>query len=150
MMFEDLFIGLDIAALVLAGSLVWLISSVPRPKPTTGLRAALVEGINYMRKDRLLLRLAIALGVANFLATATLTVQVLFAQAKVTLHTHPAPCVCMSGSLFVSVVCRCAAPRPHHNCDTVPSPPPPRSWCLKFQSSGAGGFTSIVHACRST
>ena len=72
--------GMDIAALVLAGSLVWLITSAPRPKPTTNLKDALIEGISYIRQDRLLLRLAIALGVANFLATATLTIQVLFAQ----------------------------------------------------------------------
>ena len=39
-----------------------------------------MEGIAFMRSDPLLLRLAVVLGVANFIATATITIQVLFAQ----------------------------------------------------------------------
>jgi MFS family permease len=72
--------GVDVAALVLAGSFAWFISTVPQPKPTTSIKKAFIEGISYMRQDKLLLRLAIVLGLANFLATGVTTVQVLFAQ----------------------------------------------------------------------
>ena len=72
--------GLDIAVLVIAAGLVWLISLKPQLKVETGFRQALFQGVAYVRSDTLLLRLAVVLGVANFLATATITVQVLFAQ----------------------------------------------------------------------
>jgi MFS family permease len=72
--------GLDLALLVLAAGLVWLISLQPQIRATAGFREALLQGIAFMRGDRLLLRLAIVLGFANFIATATLTVQVLFVQ----------------------------------------------------------------------
>ncbi len=77
--------GLDVAALVLAAGLVWMISLAPRPKVQQNFFGALKEGIAFMRSDQLLLRLAVVLGCANFLATATLTVQVLFAQDVLTL-----------------------------------------------------------------
>lgn len=77
--------GLDVAALVLAAGLVWMISLAPRPKVQQNFLGALKEGIAFMRSDRLLLRLAVVLGCANFIATATLTVQVLFAQDVLTL-----------------------------------------------------------------
>ena len=72
--------GLDIAALILAAGLVWLIRL--KPTPPSGLRffSALREGISFMRGDPALLRLAIVLGLSNFIATSTLTVQILFAQ----------------------------------------------------------------------
>ncbi|MEO9826635.1 MAG: MFS transporter [Paracoccaceae bacterium] len=72
--------GLDAALLVLAAGLVWMISLKQRAKVKSSFRKALVEGISFMRRDPLLLRLAIVLGVANFIATATITIQVLFAQ----------------------------------------------------------------------
>lgn len=72
--------GVDAALLVLAAGLVWMISLQPKAKVSTRFWPALVEGITFMRRDPLLLRLAIVLGVANFIATATITVQVLFAQ----------------------------------------------------------------------
>ena len=72
--------GLDVAALVLAAGLVWLITLEPHQRADTAFWAALREGLSFMRADPPLLRLAIVLGLANFLATATLTVQVLFAQ----------------------------------------------------------------------
>ena len=72
--------GLDAALLVLAAGLVWMISLKPRARVQNSFRAALIEGIAFMRGDALLLRLAIVLGIANFIATATLTIQVLFAQ----------------------------------------------------------------------
>ncbi|ATG45946.1 putative transporter, MFS family (plasmid) [Phaeobacter piscinae] len=72
--------GLDVVALVLAAGFVWLISLSPRAPVQQGFRKALMQGIRFMRSDTLLLRLAIVLGIANFLATATITVQVLFAQ----------------------------------------------------------------------
>jgi len=77
--------GLDIAALVLAAGLVWMISLAPRPKVQQNFFGALKEGIAFMRSDSLLLRVAVVLGCANFIATATLTVQVLFAQDVLTL-----------------------------------------------------------------
>lgn len=77
--------GLDIAALVLAAGLVWMISLAPRPKVQQNFFGALKEGIAFMRSDSLLLRVAAVLGCANFIATATLTVQVLFAQDVLTL-----------------------------------------------------------------
>ncbi len=77
--------GLDVAALVLAAGLVWMISLAPRPKVQKHFFGALKEGIAFMRSDRLLLRLAVVLGCANFIASATVTVQVLFAQDVLTL-----------------------------------------------------------------
>lgn len=72
--------GLDVALLVLAAGFVWLITLQPQMRVHTSFCKALLEGIAFMRGDPLLLRLAVVLGVANFLATATITVQVLFAQ----------------------------------------------------------------------
>jgi MFS family permease len=72
--------GLDAAALILAAGFVWLITLPPRKPAKVSFGKALREGIAFMRSDRLLLRLAVVLGMANFLATATITVQVLFAQ----------------------------------------------------------------------
>jgi MFS family permease len=72
--------GLDVAVLILAAGLVWLINLSPRMPTQDSFGKALMAGIAYIRTDSLLLRLAIVLGIANFLATATITVQVLFAQ----------------------------------------------------------------------
>ncbi len=77
--------GIDAALLVLAAGLVWMISLRPKPRISASFRMALTEGITYMRRDPLLLRLAIVLGIANFIATATLTIQVLFAQEVLAL-----------------------------------------------------------------
>ncbi|MFG5379587.1 MFS transporter [Yoonia sp. R2-816] len=77
--------GIDAALLVLAAGLVWMISLRPKPRVSASFRKALAEGIIYMRRDPLLLRLAIVLGIANFIATATLTIQVLFAQEVLAL-----------------------------------------------------------------
>lgn len=72
--------GLDIAALILAAGCVYLIRMQP-PRPSEQrFKDALQEGMRFMRSDPKLLRLAIVLGIANFLATATITVQILFAQ----------------------------------------------------------------------
>ena len=72
--------GLNAALLVLAAGLVWMISLAPKVRIQTSFRKALMGGIAFMRSDPLLLRLAVVLGVANFIATATITIQVLFAQ----------------------------------------------------------------------
>lgn len=72
--------GIDIAALVLAAGIVWLIALNAHQPTGANFLNALVEGIAFMRTDRHLLRLAIVLGIANFLATATITVQILFAR----------------------------------------------------------------------
>lgn len=72
--------GLNAALLVLAAGLVWMISLAPKVRSQDNFRKALMEGIAFMRSDPLLLRLAVVLGCANFIATATITIQVLFAQ----------------------------------------------------------------------
>lgn len=72
--------GLDIAVLVLAAGLVWLITLPLQERAGEGFAAALRVGIGFMRRDPVLLRLAIVLGLANFLAMVAVTVQVLFAQ----------------------------------------------------------------------
>lgn len=72
--------GIDVAMLVLAAGLVWMINLPAQVRVKASFGKALLEGINFMRADSVLLRLAIVLGIANFLATATITVQVLFAQ----------------------------------------------------------------------
>lgn len=72
--------GVDAVTLVLAAGLVWLIALPPQPVQRQPFWAALRQGVAHMRGDPLLLRLAVVLGLANFLATAVLTVQVLFAQ----------------------------------------------------------------------
>lgn len=72
--------GIDAALLVLAAGLVWMISLTPNARVSTSFRSALIEGLSFMRRDSLLLRLAIVLGCANFIAMGTMTIQVLFAQ----------------------------------------------------------------------
>lgn len=72
--------GVDLAALLLAAGLVWLIVLPPHRPEARGFAEALRQGIAFMRADRPLLRLALVLGASNFLATAVITVQVLFAQ----------------------------------------------------------------------
>ena len=72
--------GLDVAVLVLAAGLVWLISLPPFAKSQTRFWPALVEGVTWMRCDIPLLRLAIVLGLVNFLYMMTFTITVLFAQ----------------------------------------------------------------------
>ena len=72
--------GLDVAILVLATGLIWLISLPKQVCVQASFGKALMEGIAFMRGDPVLLRLAVVLGIANFLATATITLQVLYAQ----------------------------------------------------------------------
>lgn len=72
--------GIDVAMLVFSAGLAWLISLPIQARVQISFSKALFEGIAFMRSDRVLLRLAIVLGIANFLATATITIQVLFAQ----------------------------------------------------------------------
>lgn len=72
--------GLDAAVLVLAAGLVWLIALPPQIRAPARFWHALAEGIGWMRRDGPLLRLAVVLGLANFMAMATVTVQVLLAQ----------------------------------------------------------------------
>jgi hypothetical protein len=105
--------GLDAAALVLAAGLVWLITLPPQVRARQRFGAALAEGIAFMRGDRALLRLAVVLGVANFLAMGTMTVQVLFAQdvlglsaAAYGLVLSVAAAGAISGSLLAPVAIR--------------------------------------------
>jgi MFS family permease len=80
--------GFDAALLVLAAGLVWMISLKPKTPVQTHFRTALVEGITFMRNDSLLLRLAVVLGVANFIATAVVTIQILFAQDVLVISSY--------------------------------------------------------------
>lgn len=72
--------GVDAALLVLAAGLTWLISLKPQIRIASSFADALREGIRFMWDDTVLLRLAIVLGIANFLAVGTITIQVLFVQ----------------------------------------------------------------------
>lgn len=72
--------GLDAAALVLAAGLVWLITLPPQMRVSSRFWPALVEGIRWMRDDKPLLRLAVVLGLVNFLYMMATTITVLFAQ----------------------------------------------------------------------
>lgn len=72
--------GLDVAALVLAAGLVWLITLPPQMRGASRFWPALVEGVGWMRRDRLLLRLALVLGLVNFLYMMAFTIIVLFSQ----------------------------------------------------------------------
>lgn len=72
--------GLDAAILVLAASMVWLITMPPQLTRAAGFWPAFVEGMSWMRRDRLLFRLAVTLGIVNFLFSMATTVTVLFSQ----------------------------------------------------------------------
>ena len=72
--------GLDVALLVLAAGLVWLISLPAQVRVPARFWPALVEGVAWMRRDAPLLRLAIVLGLVNFLYMMAFTITVLFAQ----------------------------------------------------------------------
>lgn len=72
--------GLDVAALVLAAGLVWLITLPPQLQRSARFWPALVEGVSWMRRDKPLLRLAVTLGLVNFLYMMAFTITVLFAQ----------------------------------------------------------------------
>jgi len=72
--------GLDAAVLVLAAGMVWLITMPPQLTQTNRFWLAFVEGMSWMRKDRLLFRFAVTLGMVNFFFSMATTVTVLFSQ----------------------------------------------------------------------
>ncbi|MBO0145412.1 MFS transporter [Agrobacterium sp. Ap1] len=72
--------GLDAAVLVLAAGMVWLITLPPQLTNSARFWPALFEGINWMRKDRLLFRFAVTLGMVNFLFSMATTITILFSQ----------------------------------------------------------------------
>ncbi|MDQ1183293.1 MFS transporter [Agrobacterium larrymoorei] len=72
--------GLDAAVLVLAAGMVWLITMPPQLTQTNRFWPAFVEGMSWMRKDRLLFRFAVTLGMVNFFFSMATTVTVLFSQ----------------------------------------------------------------------
>lgn len=105
--------SVDLAALALAAGLVWMISLQPYVPNTARFTEALAEGIRFMRNDAMLLRLAIVLGLSNFLAMGVTTVQVLFAQevlrlsaAEYGLILSVAAAGAMAGSLTAGAVTR--------------------------------------------
>jgi hypothetical protein len=73
--------GFDTAAFAGAALLVWLIA-LPRPERAVQARfwEALSEGIGWVRRSPVILRLAVMLGAFNFLYTAALTMMVLYGQ----------------------------------------------------------------------
>lgn len=90
--------GADAALLILAAGLVWMMTLQPKTRTRSSFRAALAEGIAFMRSDPLLLRLAIVLGAANFIATATVTVQVIFAKDVLGLSAYSYGLVLSAGA----------------------------------------------------
>jgi len=72
--------GLDVAMLALAAGLVWLITLPPQARGSSRFWAAMAEGVRWMRRDAPLLRLAVVLGLVNFLYMMAFTIMVLFAQ----------------------------------------------------------------------
>ncbi len=72
--------GVDTAALVLAAGMVWLITLPPQLKTPARFWPSLIEGISWMRNDRLLFRLAVTLGMVNFLFSMATTIVILFSQ----------------------------------------------------------------------
>lgn len=72
--------GVDAAALVLAAGMVWLITLPPQLKTPARFWPSLIEGISWMRNDRLLFRLAVTLGMVNFLFSMATTIVILFSQ----------------------------------------------------------------------
>jgi len=73
--------GFDAASFAIAAVLVWLVVLPPRPPQTPApFKAALLEGIAWMRANRVILRLAVMLGAVNASHMAGLTVLVLYAQ----------------------------------------------------------------------
>jgi MFS family permease len=78
------FLG-NAAAYAVAGVLVLSIGARPRPTAGTGagrppFRAAMAQGLRWLRAHRLLWRLAIVLGLCNFASMCATATQVLFAQ----------------------------------------------------------------------
>lgn len=72
--------GADAAMLVLAAGLVWLITLPPQLRIVSPFWQALMEGVSWMRRDAPLLRLAVLLGLVNFLYMTATTMIVLFSQ----------------------------------------------------------------------
>lgn len=73
--------GFDAMTFAVAATLVWLVMLPPRPaRPAQRFWPALREGIVWMADHRLILRLALMLGVVNASYTAILTILVLYAQ----------------------------------------------------------------------
>ena len=72
--------GADAAMLVLAAGLVWLITLPPQLRIVSPFWQARMEGVSWMRRDAPLLRLAVLLGLVNFLYMTATTMIVLFSQ----------------------------------------------------------------------
>lgn len=72
--------GADAAMLLLAAGLVWLITLPPQLRIVSPFWQALMEGVSWMRRDAPLLRLAVLLGLVNFLYMTATTMIVLFSQ----------------------------------------------------------------------
>jgi MFS family permease len=72
--------GLDVVALIIAAGLVWMITLSAPLRASSRFWLSLIEGVSWMRRDTSLLRLAIVLGLVNFLDMMAVTVTVLFSQ----------------------------------------------------------------------
>lgn len=72
----------DAATFGIAAFLVWQIAMLPRMhiKPTTGFWTQMREGVDWMRTQPLILRLALMLGVLNFVVMMSATMLVLLSQ----------------------------------------------------------------------
>lgn len=73
--------GFDATTFLVAAALVWLIALPPRPDPTPqGFWPALAEGMRWFLGHAQVLRLALVLGLFNFLYMMGLTILVLYSQ----------------------------------------------------------------------
>lgn len=78
--------GVDASIYALSAALIWLIALPPRRAiATTRFWPALMEGLGWMRRNPLILRLAIMLGAINAVAVGGMTVLVLYAQEVLNL-----------------------------------------------------------------
>ena len=73
--------GFDAASFAVAALLIWFLVLPPRaPQASAPFKAALLEGIGWMRANPVILRLALMLGVVNACHMAGLTILILYAQ----------------------------------------------------------------------
>lgn len=78
--------GVNASVYALSAVLIWLIALPPKEiRASTGFLPALLEGLGWMRRNPVILRLAIMLGAINAVFIGGMTVLVLYAQEVLTL-----------------------------------------------------------------
>lgn len=103
--------GFDAASFALAALLIWFLALPPRPPRTAPpFKAALLEGIHWIRSNPVILRLALMLGAVNACHMAGLTMLVLFAQEVLRLDAFGTGLLMTAGA-FGSVLGGLIAPK---------------------------------------